>query len=64
MEQKTKADNDLIQVGLRLTNERNRTIESKARQIGISKNALIQVLIEYGLKIFDGELNIIPRPQV
>lgn len=58
-----KPDNDLVQVGLRLTNERNQALEDKARQIGISKNALIQVLIEQGLKIFDGELCINPQIQ-
>jgi len=51
-----------IQTGLRITEERNAYLERRADETGISKNQLINVLIELGLKIYDGNIAIIENP--
>ena len=64
---KTKNDDggenmtDKQQVGLRLPEEMNGHIALKAKEIGISKNALIQVLVDIGLKTYDGFTVSLPK---
>ncbi len=47
---------NIINTSLRLTEERNNYIKEKANEIGISQNALINVLIDLGIKFY--ELNL------
>ena len=47
--------NKMEQIGLRLPEEKNASLEQRATEMGISKNALILVLIDLGQKILDGQ---------
>ena len=51
------------QVGLRITEERNEYLRRRAIEMGVSKNDLINILIELGLKIMDSQVtvNVSPR---
>jgi hypothetical protein len=42
-----------VQTGLRLNPELNDKIEAKAKEIGVSKNALLTVLIDLGFKVYE-----------
>ena len=44
---------DITQIGLRAQSALNNKLEAKAREVGISKNALILVLIDLGWKIYE-----------
>ena len=44
---------NIEQIGLRVSEELNVRLDNKANEIGISKNALILVLIDMGFKIYD-----------
>jgi hypothetical protein len=44
---------DITQAGLRISSEWNEKISAKAKEIGISKNALILVLIDLGWKAYE-----------
>ena len=44
---------DKQQVGLRLPEELNNKITQKANEIGISRNSLIQVFIDIGLRTYN-----------
>lgn len=54
---------DNLQIGLRVTEERNTELEQRAAKMGITKNALIQICIEFGLKVFDGNITIALNPK-
>lgn len=43
-----------IQTGLRIRSELNDKVNAKAQEIGISKNALLVILIDLGLKAYEG----------
>ena len=47
----------IIQIGLRVSEEINEKLEKRAQIIGISKNALILVLIHMGEKVLDSPIN-------
>lgn len=49
-----------IQVGLRVPEHINARLEKKAEAVGISKNALLMVLIDLGMRVYDGDIRIIP----
>ena len=44
---------EYIQTGLRLKEELNNKIESRAKEIGISKNAFLIVLIDFGFRMYE-----------
>ena len=50
-----------VQTGLRIEETRNDYLDKRAAEMGVSKNALIQMLIELGLKILDSDISINPR---
>lgn len=49
-----------IQIGLRVPERVNNRLDEKAESIGISKNALLMVLIDMGMKVYEGTVQIIP----
>ena len=53
---------DNLQIGLRVPEERNIELDRRAAKMGITKNALIQVCIELGLKVLDGQVTIALSP--
>lgn len=46
-----------IQIGLRVPESVNEKLEKKALEIGISKNALILVLIDLGFQFYECNVN-------
>lgn len=50
---KRECSGSIEQVGLRLPEHINKRLEKKSIQVGISKNALILVLIDLGLKVWN-----------
>ena len=46
---------DAVQTGLRLNSALNSKIETKAKEIGISKNALLAVLIDLGFRTYENQ---------
>jgi hypothetical protein len=42
-----------IQTGLRISTELDCKVTAKAKELGISKNALLSVLIDIGFKTYD-----------
>jgi len=52
-----------MQTGLRISDSRNEQLEERAKVMGVSKNSLIQMLIELGLKILDSDVSINLRPK-
>jgi hypothetical protein len=44
---------DITQIGLRAQSELNERLDVKAKEIGISKNALILVMLELGLRAYE-----------
>lgn len=55
------ARDNIEQIGLRLPTQINMKLDSKANEVGISKNALILVLIDIGYKAL--EAKIISNPE-
>jgi predicted HicB family RNase H-like nuclease len=45
----------MTQIGLRTPEELSEKLESKAKEVGISKNALILILIDLGLRVYERE---------
>ena len=54
---------DNLQVGLRISEERNTEMEKRAAKMGVTKNALILICVELGLKVLDSTAVITLRPQ-
>jgi predicted DNA-binding protein (UPF0251 family) len=54
---------EITQVGLRLSETRNAYLDDKAQNMGISKNALINILIELGIKLLDSDITINLNPR-
>jgi hypothetical protein len=52
--------NEITQVGLRAPSELNNKLEAKAKEIGISKNAFVLVLLDLGFKAYE---NVNSQPQ-
>jgi hypothetical protein len=50
----------MVQVGLRVPAETNEKLEAKAKEIGVSKNALALILLDLGFKAYAG---VNPQPQ-
>lgn len=49
-----------IQIGLRVPEHINSRLDERAEAIGISKNALLMVLIDMGMKVYDGDIRVTP----
>lgn len=45
-----------IQIGLRVSDQLNKKLDEKAEQIGISKNALMLVLLDLGMKVYESDI--------
>jgi predicted HicB family RNase H-like nuclease len=43
----------MTQIGLRVPEELSDRLEAKAKEIGVSKNALVLILIDLGFKIYE-----------
>ena len=52
-----------IQIGLRINESTNLKIERKASEIGVSKNALILMLIDLGFKFCDSSITVALREE-
>lgn len=50
-----------IATSLRIPEAKNDYIKIKANEIGISQNAFIMVLIDLGIKLYESEVNVIPK---
>lgn len=48
-----------VQIGLRVPEKINALLDERADSIGISKNSLILVLINLGIKVFDSQINLV-----
>ncbi len=55
-EQKEKQNT--IATSLRIPESRNEYIKEKANEIGISQNAFIMMLIDLGIKLYEGKVDI------
>lgn len=49
-----------VQVGLRVPESVNTQLEQYANRIGVSKNALILMLIDMGFKVVKGSITFLP----
>ena len=51
-----------IQIGLRVPESINSQLEDRANAIGVSKNALILMLVNLGFKVLDSSITIHQSP--
>ena len=58
-----KQESTIVTTSLRLPEKQNRYIQEKAQEIGISQNALLLVLIDLGIKVYDSTTVLDLRPQ-
>lgn len=58
-----KQETTIITTSLRLPEKQNCYIQEKAHEIGISQNALLLVLIDLGIKMYDSTAILHLRPQ-
>ena len=49
---------NIVNTSLRLPEEKNEYIKNKAKEIGISQNAFIQILIDLGIKFYEADMSI------
>ena len=49
---------------MRLPEEKYAYIKEKANEIGISQNAFMSVLIDLGIKLYDGKVSILLQPNL
>lgn len=50
-------EREQVQIGLRVSEGLNDQLDAKAKEIGISKNALVSVLIHLGFKFMDYKID-------
>ena len=52
-----------VVTSLRISERNYSYVKEKAQEIGVSQNAFMSILIDLGIKLYEGGVNVIVQPQ-